>query len=80
MILTVNENGFTIEGKTKAEYDAEIRAKAIEEFEKKLKALCNSMTAEEYNYHAKPTSWASAYEEFKEDVDEIAKELKGSEK
>ena len=53
------------------------RVKAITEFAEKMKRMCDSMISEEHNYHAQPTSWASAYEEFKEDIDEIATELKG---
>lgn len=53
------------------------REQSITEFAEKLKRMCDSMISEEHNYHAQPTSWASAYEEFKEDIDELATELKG---
>ena len=56
---------------------AEIRAKAIDEFAEKLDAHCEKMMKDEWNNLVQPTSWASAYAEFKEDVEEIAEQLKG---
>ena len=46
MVLTVNENGFTIEGKTRAEYDAEIREQAITEFKEAVVAELEALEEE----------------------------------
>lgn len=65
-----------IHGKAELEqHDAEISAKAIDKFVEALKAKCDSMN-NEWNGNAQPTSWASAYEEFKTDVEDVAKQLK----
>ena len=58
-------------------HNAEVRNKAIDEFKGKLVEQCENMMKEEWNSHVHPTSWASAYAEFKEDVEEIAEQLKG---
>ena len=58
-------------------HNAEVRKKAIDEFKSKLVEQCENMMKEEWNNHAQPTSWAGAYAEFKEDVEEIAEQLKG---
>lgn len=59
----------------KKEHDKEIRDKAIEEFSKRLNEKCNSMIAEKWNSEAIPTSWANAYADFKDDIDEIAEQM-----
>lgn len=56
--------------------EQEIRNKAIEEFAKKLKEKCNSMIAEKWNNEVAPISWANAYADFKDDVDDIAEQMK----
>lgn len=58
------------------DFEAEIRAKAIDEFAEKLKAVCDSMILEERNHHARPISWAIAYEDFKDDINDIVVQLK----
>lgn len=50
--------------------------KAIDEFAEKLKAVCDSIIKEERNHHARPISWAIAYEDFKDDIDDIVVQLK----
>lgn len=58
------------------EHDKEIRDKAIEEFAEKLKERCNSMISAEWNSEVAPISWADAYADFKDDIDEIAEQMK----
>lgn len=54
-----------------------IRAKAIDEFAEKFKTHCDKMKNDEWNRHARPLSWENAYEQFKDEIDEIAEQLKG---
>ena len=57
--------------------EAEIRAKAIDEFAEKFKTHCDKMKHDEWNRHARPLSWENAYEQFKDEIDYIAEQLKG---
>lgn len=58
------------------QHDKEIRNKAIEEFAERLNEKCNSMIAEKWNSEIAPASWANAYADFKDDVDEIVEQMK----
>ena len=58
------------------EYDKQIRADAIDEFADKLNAKCSGMIKDKWNSNVAPISWAEAYANFKEDIDEIAEQLK----
>ena len=51
--------------------------KAIDDFAEKLNAKCDGMIKEKWNSNVAPMSWAAAYEDFKDDIDEIAEQLKG---
>lgn len=50
--------------------------KAIDDFAEKLNAKCDGMIKEEWNSNVAPISWAEAYADFKDDIDEIAEQLK----
>ena len=50
--------------------------KAIDDFAKKLNAKCDRMIKEKWNSNVAPISWAEAYADFKDDIDEIKEELK----
>ena len=50
--------------------------KAIDDFADKLNAKCDGMIKEKWNSNASPISWAEAYADFKDDIDEIAEQLK----
>ena len=52
------------------------RADAIDEFADKLNAKCSGMIKDKWNSNVAPISWAEAYANFKEDIDEIAEQLK----
>ena len=52
-----------------------LRAEAIKEFAKRVKAFCDEIAKEEWNKKASPVSWSDAYEGFIEDIDQIAKEM-----
>lgn len=56
--------------------EQEIRDKAIEDFVDKLKEKCNFMIAERWNSEVAPMYWANAYADFKDDVDDIAEQMK----
>ena len=58
------------------EYDKQIRSDAIDEFADKLNAKCSGMIKDKWNSNVAPMSWAEAYANFKEDIDEIAEQLK----
>ena len=61
------------------EHDEEIYNKAIDNFADKLNAKCDGMIKEEWNSNVAPISWAEAYADFKDDIDEIAEQLKAGE-
>ena len=62
----------TIPNMAKAE-----RAEAIKEFAERLHCHCQGLINEEWNKKVFPTSWADAYEEFDEDVDNLMQEMVG---
>ena len=52
------------------------RNDAIDEFARKLYEVCNEMIKQTWGSNTAPISWAEAYANFKEDIDEIAEQLK----
>ena len=50
--------------------------KAIDDFAEKLKAKCDGIIKDKWNSNVAPVSWAEAYADFKDDIDEIAEQLK----
>ena len=50
--------------------------KAIDDFAEKLNAKCDGMIKEKWNSNVAPISWAEAYADFKDDIDDIAEQLK----
>ena len=50
--------------------------KAVDDFAQKLNAKCDGMIKEKWNSNVTPISWAEAYADFKDDIDEIKEELK----
>ena len=50
--------------------------KAIDDFAEKLNAKCDGMIKKKWNSNIAPISWAEAYADFKDDIDEIKEELK----
>ena len=50
------------------------RADAIDEFARKLYEGCNEMIKQTWGSNTAPVSWAEAYANFKEDIDEIAEQ------
>ena len=50
--------------------------KAIDDFAEKLNAKCDGIIKVKWNSTVAPISWAEAYEDFKDDIDEIAEQLK----
>ena len=59
------------------EKQKEIRNKAIDDFIERLNAKCDGMIEEPWNSNVAPISWAEAYADFKDDIEEIAEQLKG---
>ena len=53
------------------------RNEAIKEFAERLHCHCQNIINEEWNKKTCPTSWADAYEEFDEVVDNLVKEMVG---
>ena len=56
---------------------AEQRDEAIKEFAERLHCHCQNIINEEWNKKTCPASWADAYEEFDEVVDNLVKEMVG---
>ena len=50
--------------------------KAVDDFAEKLNAKCDGMIKEKWNSNVAPISWAEAYADFKDDIDDIAEQLK----
>lgn len=50
--------------------------KAIDDFAEKLNTKCDGMIKDKWNSNVAPISWAEAYADFKDDIDEIAEQLK----
>ena len=50
--------------------------KALNDFAEKLNAKCDGMIKEKWNSNVAPISWAEAYADFKDDIDEITEQLK----
>ena len=53
-----------------------VNNKAIDDFVSKLKAKCDVMINDKWNSNVAPISWAEAYADFKDGIDEIAEQLK----
>ena len=54
----------------------EMYRKGIDDFAEKLNAKCDGIINVEWNSTVAPISWAEAYADFKDDIDEIAEQLK----
>ena len=50
--------------------------KAIDDFAEKLNAKCDGMIKDKWNSNVAPISWAEAYADFKDDINDIAEQLK----
>ena len=50
--------------------------KAVDDFAEKLNAKCDGMIKDKWNSNVAPISWAEAYANFKDDIDDIAEQLK----
>ena len=50
--------------------------KAIDDFAEKLNVKCDGMIKEKWNSNVAPISWAEAYADFKDDINDIAEQLK----
>ena len=50
--------------------------KAINDFAEKLNAKCDGMIKDKWNNNVAPISWTEAYADFKDDINDIAEQLK----
>ena len=48
----------------------------VDDFAEKLNAKCDGMIKDKWNSNVAPISWAEAYADFKDDIDEITEQLK----
>ena len=48
----------------------------VDDFTEKLNGKCDRMIKDKWNSNVAPISWAEAYADFKDDIDEIAEQLK----
>ena len=53
---------------------------AIDDFAEKMNAKCDGIIKDKWNSNVAPISWAEAYADFKDDIDEIAEQLKAGDK
>jgi hypothetical protein len=56
---------------------ADVRAEAIKEFAERLHCRCEEVINQEWNKKVSPVSWADAYEEFEEVIDNTLEEMVG---
>ena len=49
---------------------------AIDDFAEKLSVKCDGMIKDKWNSNVAPISWAEAYADFKDDIEEISEQLK----
>ena len=74
-----NENNLNLTEVIREIHDGvakEMYHKGIDDFAEKLNAKCDGIINVEWNSTVAPISWAEAYADFKDDIDEIAKQLK----
>ena len=71
-----NPSRYTIEQKELVKFVNFIYSRAIDDFAEKLNAKCNGMIKDKQNSNVAPISWAEAYADFKDDIEEIAEQLK----
>ena len=50
--------------------------KALDDFAEKLNEKCDGMIKDKWNSNVAPISWAEAYADFKDDINDIAEQLK----
>lgn len=55
----------------------EIKAEAIKEFAERLHCHCESIINDPWNEKVYPNSWACAYQEFEDVIDNLVKEMVG---
>ena len=70
-----NPSRYTIEQKELVKFVNFIYNKAIDDFAEKLNAKCNGMIKDKWNSNVAPISWAEAYADFKDDIEEIEEQL-----
>ena len=75
ILKSLKNCSFMTIGKTVEQFEQEIRNIAIDDFAEKLNAKCDGMIKEKWNSNVTPISWAEAYADFKDDIDEIAIQL-----
>ena len=54
-----------------------LQDKAVDDFAEKLNEKCDGMIKDKWNSNVAPISWAEAYADFKDDINDIAEQLKG---
>lgn len=59
-----------------SKHDKEIYNKAIDDFVSKIHSKCDEMIKDTWNNRVTPVSWAEAYADFKDDIEESAEQLK----
>ena len=50
--------------------------KAVDDFAEKLNEKCDGMIKDKWNSNVTPISWAEVYADFKDDINDIAEQLK----
>ena len=64
-------SGYMTQKMLKEEY-----CKAVDDFAEKLNEKCDGMIKDKWNSNVTPISWAEAYADFKDDINDIAEQLK----
>ena len=70
-------------GLTRSEYIhciKQAKSEAVKEFAERLHCHCQSIINHEWNKKVAPVSWADAYEQFDDELDNLLKEMVGEDK
>ena len=76
ILKSLKNCSFMTIGKTVEQFEQGIRNIAIDDFAEKLNAKCDGMINDTWNSNVAPISWAEAYANFKDDIDDVAEQLK----
>lgn len=57
----------------------QIKSEAYKEFAERLKDMCEEIIKQDWNQKSAPVSWAHAYSDFIDDIDNLLKEMVGEE-
>lgn len=64
-----------LKSRMESDYNAKTKTEAYKEFAEKLKNMCEEIIKQDWNQKSAPVSWAHAYSDFIDDIDNLLKEM-----